>query len=90
MRKRLNKEKIKKQPIDSIVNKEILETEELNKNAEKVQKPEGAAAIIKQYEDIIRAKSFLENEKYYIHSVSSRKRNNSSNWSASLRYARVL
>ena len=35
---------------------DIDETDELNKKAEKVQKPEEAAAVIKQYEDIIRTK----------------------------------
>ena len=34
----------------------MVETEELNKKAEEVQKPEDAAAVIKQYEGIIRTK----------------------------------
>ena len=42
--------------IDSIVNNDTTETEELNEKAEKIEKPEDAAAIIKQYEDIILAK----------------------------------
>ena len=45
--KRFSKEEIKKQLIDSITNNDIFKTEELNENA---------AAIIKQYEDIIRTK----------------------------------
>ena len=54
--KGLNKEEIKKQLIDSIVNNDTTETEELNEKAENIEKPEDAAAIIKQYEDIILAK----------------------------------
>ena len=42
--------------IDSIFNTDIIETEELNEKADKVEKPEDVAAIIKQYEDIIRTK----------------------------------
>ena len=42
--------------IDSIFDNDITETEELNKKADKVEKPEDAATIIKQYEDIIRTK----------------------------------
>ena len=54
--KGLNEEEIKKQLIDSIVNNDTTETEELNEKAENIEKPEDAAAIIKQYEDIILAK----------------------------------
>ena len=54
--KRFSKEEIKKQLIDSITNNDIFKTEELNEKADKAGKPEGAAAIIKQYEDIIRTK----------------------------------
>ena len=39
-----------------MVNKEVLETDELNKQAEEVKKPEDAADLIKQYKDIIRTK----------------------------------
>ena len=42
--------------IDSIFDNDITETEELNKKADKVEKPEDAATIIKQYEDIIHTK----------------------------------
>ena len=42
--------------IDSIFNNDITETEVSNENADKVEKPEDAAAIIKQYEDIIRTR----------------------------------
>ena len=42
--------------VDSIFNNDIIEAEELNEEADKEEKPEDAAAIIKQYEDIIRTK----------------------------------
>ena len=45
--RRLTNEEIKKQLIDSIINNGIIETEELNKKADKVEKPEDTAAIIK-------------------------------------------
>ena len=54
--RRLTNEEIKKQLIDSIINNGIIQTEELNEKADKVEKPEDAAAIIKQYEGIIRTK----------------------------------
>ena len=37
-------------------NNDLVETDELNKKADKVEKPEDAAAVIKQYEEIIRTK----------------------------------
>ena len=55
--KRLSNEEIKRQLIESMVNNDIIETEELNKMAEEVEKPEDAAAVIKQYEDIITTKN---------------------------------
>ena len=54
--KRLNKDEIKKQLIESITIDNAVEIEELNKLAEKVQKPEEAADIIKQYQKILRTK----------------------------------
>ena len=45
--RRLTNEEIKKQLIDSIINNGIIETEELNEKADKVEKPEDTAAIIK-------------------------------------------
>ena len=54
--KRLTHEEIKKQLIESIVINDIIETDELNKKAEEVQKPEDAAAVIKQCKEIIRTK----------------------------------
>ena len=53
--RRLDKD-VKKQLIESMVNNDIIETDEINKKAEEVQKPEDAAAVIKQYEEIIRTK----------------------------------
>ena len=38
------------------MNNETIETEELNERADRVKKPEDAADIIKQYEEIIRTK----------------------------------
>ena len=56
-----------------MINIEITETEELKENAGKVQKPKDVAAIIKQYEDIIRTKKLKKKNISYIHSVSSNK-----------------
>ena len=42
--------------IESITIDNAVEIEELNKLAEKVQKPEEAADIIKQYQEILRTK----------------------------------
>ena len=39
-----------------MVMNEVVETDELNKQAEEVQKPEDLADLIKQYEDIIQTK----------------------------------
>ena len=39
-----------------MVNNEVVATDELNKQAEEVKKPEDAADLIKQYKDIIRTK----------------------------------
>ena len=54
--KRLDKDDIKKQLIESITINNAVEIEELNELAEKVQKPEEAADIIKQHEVIFRTK----------------------------------
>ena len=51
-----SKEEIKKQLIDSIINNEIIETEELNDKPDKAEKPKDAVDIVKQYEDIIYTK----------------------------------
>ena len=55
--KRLSKEEIKKQLLDSMIIDEVVEFEDLNKEAEEIQDPEKAAEIIKQYEDIIKTKN---------------------------------
>ena len=54
--KRLSKEEIKKQLLDSMIIDEVAEFENLNKEAEETQDPEKAAEIIKRYEYIIETK----------------------------------
>ena len=54
--KRLTHDEIKKQLVESMVVNDVIESDELNKQAEEVQKPEDAADLIKQYERIIRIK----------------------------------
>ena len=54
--KRLSKEEIKKQLLDSMIIDEVAEFENLNKEAEEVQDSEEAAEIIKRYEDVIKTK----------------------------------
>ena len=54
--KRLSKEEIKKQLLDSMIIDEVAEFENLNKEAEEVQDPEEAAEIIEWYEDVIKTK----------------------------------
>ena len=55
--KRLSKEEIKKKLWDSITIDEVVEFDDLNKEAEKTQGPEEAAKIIKRYENIIKTKN---------------------------------
>ena len=55
--KSLSKEEIKTKLLDSINIDEVLECEDLNKEAEEVQDLERAAKIIKWYEDIIKTKN---------------------------------
>ena len=55
--KRLSKEEIKKQLLDSMIIDEAIEFEDLNKEAKEIQDPEKAAEIVKQYEDITKTKS---------------------------------
>ena len=52
--KRLSKDKIKKQLLESIIINEVVESKELNKEVEETQQPEEAATVIKQYEDILK------------------------------------
>ena len=54
--KRLNEEEVKELVIDSLINNDTIETEELNKRARKVDKPQDAANIIKEYEETRRMK----------------------------------
>ena len=55
--KSLSTEEIKTKLLDSINIDEVLECEDLNKEAEEVQDSERAAEIIKRYEDIIKTKN---------------------------------
>ena len=55
--KRLTHEEIKKHLIESIVINEVVETDELNKQAEEVQDLQEAAKVIQKYEYIIRTKN---------------------------------
>ena len=55
--KRLSKEEIKTKLLDSMTIDEIVEFDNLNKEAEETQDPEKAAKIIKRYEDIIKWKT---------------------------------
>ena len=55
--KRPSKEEIKKQFIlESMIIDEVVEFEDLNKEAEEMRQPEKAAEVIKRYEDIIKMK----------------------------------
>ena len=54
--KHLNKDEIKKHSIESITINNVIEIDDLNELAEKVEKPEDAANMIKQYEEILRTK----------------------------------
>ena len=51
--RRLSKEEIRKQLIDSLINSENVETEDLKEKSDKVKKSEDAATIIKEYQEII-------------------------------------
>ena len=53
MTKCLSKDEIKKQLIESIIINNAVEIDHLNKLAEKVEKPEDTAIIIKQYKEIL-------------------------------------
>ena len=75
--KRLSKEKIKKKLLDSITIGEVLECEDLNKQAEEVQDSEKAAEIIKRYEDIIKIKiKVIINVAYHQEQVFNRFKEN--------------
>ena len=53
----LSKEEIKTKLLDSMTIDEVVEFDNLNKEAEETQDPEKAAKIIKRYEDIIKTKN---------------------------------
>ena len=53
---RLTHSEIRKQLIESMVVNEVIESNELSKQAEEVEDPKEAADVIKQYEDIIQTK----------------------------------
>ena len=42
--------------LESIIINEVVESDELNKETEEIQRPEEAAKVIKRYEDIIKTK----------------------------------
>ena len=63
--RRLDKDEIKKQLIESMFNNDLIETDELNKKADKVEKPDDAAAIRGDHSD--------QEERHYIHRVSTGK-----------------
>ena len=52
--KRQSKEEIEKELLDSMIIDEVVEFEDLNKEAEEIQDSEKAAEIIKRYDDIIK------------------------------------
>ena len=63
--KRLSKEEIETQLLESVIVNEVVESKELNKEAEEIQDPEEAAKVIKQYKDITKIK-IKRNYKHYI------------------------
>ena len=54
--RKLTHDEIKKQLIESMVVNEVVESDELNKQAEEVQDPEEAAKVIQNYENFTRTK----------------------------------
>ena len=54
--KRLSKEEIEKKLLDLMTIDQVVEFDDLNKEAEEIQDPEKAAEIIKRYENIIKIK----------------------------------
>ena len=72
--KRLSKEEIKKQLLDSMIIDEVAEFDDLNKEAKEIQDPEKAAEIIKRYENIIKTKKKgnLKKERNYKRRILSR------------------
>ena len=54
--KRPSKEEIKKQLLESMIIGEVVDSEDLSKEAEEIREPKEAAGIIKRYDDIIKMK----------------------------------
>ena len=54
--KRPSKEETKKELLESIIIDQVVEFENLDKEAEEIREPEKAAEVIKRYEDIIKMK----------------------------------
>ena len=54
--KRPSKEEIKKQLLESVIADEVVESDDLKKEVEKIREPDKAAEVIKRYEDVIRMK----------------------------------
>ena len=54
--KRPSKEEIKKQLLESMIIDEVVEFEDLNKEAKEIREPEKAAEVIKRYDDMIKMK----------------------------------
>ena len=67
-KKRLKKDEIKKQSLNSIIDIEKVDTEELNEQADKVENFEDTIIIVKEYEDII----WTKKKKTSMHCLSSR------------------
>ena len=63
--KRPSKEEIKKQLLESMIIDEVVEFEDLNKEAEEIRKPEKAAEVIKRYEDIKMKKKGIISAAYH-------------------------
>ena len=55
--KRLSRKEIKKKLLDLMTIYEVVEFDDLNKEAEETQGPEEAVKIFKHYEDIIKTKN---------------------------------
>ena len=71
--KRLSKEEIKTKLLDSMTIDEVVEFDNLNKEAEETQDPEGAVKIIKRYEHIVKTKNKeIANVAYHQGQVSKR------------------
>ena len=54
--KRPSKEEIKKQLLESMIIGEVVDSEDLSKEAEEIREPKEAAGTIKRYDDIIKMK----------------------------------